>query len=477
MRREGNSHTGTIDEPTPAAPPRAARAEAARGNSWLGYFSSDRFAPMARPSYRIELWTVVFFSMTLAVVDNAFISVFVKQTFTPIAPPRLLTFIVALVGSASELANILSFMWASMSTGVRKVPFVNGLQLAVIVLVAGLALTPETPAGLIYLAIVVISARICWSGIILLRPTVWRANYTRDRASIVGRFSSIQQFIVAGMGLGLCLMLDFNRELFRFAAPIAAGMGLVALLITRQLRVRRERSLLREERDPAFARRIGRPWQGPGIVWRVLRQDRRFAQFMICMFVLGFGNLMLPAILVTVLRDQFHFGYFASVLIAAGIPYFLMPLAVPMWARLLDRSHVVHFRSIHSWAFVLATVFFLAAVALHSPPLLVLGSVGLAIAYAGGSIAWNLGHVDFSPPMETSQYMATHITLNGVRGLVAPLVSAVMYEQLLAWEFTRPQAASVVLGISLALSIAGGAGFIWLRHTMQKDFKQMRRTA
>lgn len=431
---------------------------------------------MARPSYRIELITVFFFSMTLAAVDNSFVSVFVKQTYSGTEHTMLLNIVVALVGSASEIANILSFFWVSASNGVRKVPFINALQLSVILLVGSLALIPETIPGLLVLTGIILLARVSWSGIILLRPTVWRVNYRSDRASIVGRFSSVQQFIVAVVGVLLGLSLDTNPDIFHVAAPAAALLGLIALFATRKLRVRREPALLRAERNPEERRKIGRPWQGPAIVWRVLRQDRRFAQFMMCMFLLGYGNIMVTPIVVIVLKDQFNFGYFRSILLMSTIPYILMPLAVPIWARFLDRAHVVRFRAYHSWAFVGAAAFFFAGVAAHQEWLLFAGSLMLAIGFGGGTIAWNLGHVDFSPPAETSQYMATHVTLNGVRGLLAPLTAVALYEHLRAWDLGVRPAATIVLCVALLLATAGGLGFVWLNRAMSLAGPFKRRT-
>jgi Major Facilitator Superfamily len=421
---------------------------------------------MARPSFRSEILTVLFFSVTLAAVDNSFVSVFVKQTFSGVAPDRLLNFVVALCGSASEIANILSFIWASASLGRPKVPFINALQLGVIILVASTALVPKTTAGLLVLAALVLAARVCWSGIILLRPGVWRANYRKDRARVVGRFSTVQQLVVAGVGIGLGAALDAFPDVFRYAAPAAAALGVVAYFATRRLRVRGEPAVLRAERDPASHAKIGKPWQGPLIVARVLRRDRRFAQFMICMFLLGFGNIMLTPMLVISLRDQFGFGYLLSILVTAGIPYLLMPIAIPVWARFLDRAHVVRFRAIHSWAFVLAQLLFLLAIATNQPALLIAGSVMLAVGFGGGTLAWNLGHVDFSPPAETSQYMATHVTLNGVRGLIAPLFAVALFEKLRAWDLSVQQAASWVLALGLLIAVAGSIGFVLLKRSM-----------
>ena len=75
------------------------------------------------------------------------------------------------------------------------------------------------------------------------------------------------------------------------------------------------------------------------------------------MFVLGFGNLMTPTVLVIALSSRFDLGdhaYKTSVLITTTLPYLLMPLIIPVWASLLDRAHVVFFRAIHGWVFVVA---------------------------------------------------------------------------------------------------------------------------
>ncbi|MFI4882514.1 MAG: hypothetical protein ACIAQU_08020, partial [Phycisphaerales bacterium JB064] len=82
-------------------------------------------------------------------------------------------------------------------------------------------------------------------------------------------------------------------------------------------------------------------------VVRTLRDDRPFARFMSAQFMLGMGNMMAGAPLVLVLREQFELEYLAGILIASSIPMGLMPLFIPVWARLLDHTHIVRFRTIH----------------------------------------------------------------------------------------------------------------------------------
>lgn len=438
-------------------------AAGAPGRAAVSFFPAS-MPLLARRSYAVELVTTLFFAMTLAAIEGGFIGVFTKQTYADVAPDRWLNFAVAFIAAAPELANILSFFWVSLAHGKPKVPWINGLQLAVVVLVGLIPFVPRTDVGLMVLAAVVVSARACWSGIIALRPTVWRQNYPRaQRARIVGKFTTVQQIVVASVALGLGALLDMDGPSAETAISVAAGLGIIAVIATSRQRVRGEKAVLGHESGELD---VTRPWEGPAIVMRVLRQDVRYAQFQACLFVLGFGNLMLTPLLVIALKDQFGVGYVGSIMVTLAIPYLLMPLAIPLWARLLDRSHVVKFRSLHGWSFVFSTGAILLAVETHSLELMYVAAVLQGIAFGGGTLAWNLGHVDFAPPSRTSQYMAAHLTLNGIRGLIAPLFAVAAYEYLLKRGHEMRTASAAVLMLSLVLCVIGSAGFVVLRRSM-----------
>ncbi|MBM4107310.1 MAG: MFS transporter [Phycisphaerae bacterium] len=421
---------------------------------------------LARGSYRIEAATVFFFAVTLAAIEGSFVGVFAKRSFSDEVDPVHLNLVVALLTAAPEIANIVSFVWVAVAHGRPKVPLVNTLQVVTVLLVGALALVNRDGVGLILFASLIVLARLAWSGIITIRPTIWRANYPRtERARIIGKYSTIQVLVVALVGLGLGAALDADRDSYRWFFPAAACVGILAALATARLRVRGHRALLRAEHADDVDGKAGSPWRGPGLVFRVLRRDRWFARFMLWMFVLGFGNIMLTPMVVIATQDAFRLGYVQSLTITTAIPMLLMPITIPLWARFLDRAHVVKFRSVHSWSFTLATGIFMLALLLHAPWLMYAGSALLAVGFGGGTLAWNLGHNDFAPPAQTSQYMATHVTLNGVRALVAPFVSVTLYNLLYSAGLGTAAAAWVV-ALSLVFCIVGSLGFVWLRRDM-----------
>ena len=174
----------------------------------------------SRMTFGHEMVSTLFFTLALAMIEGGVVAVFARQTFETSTTAGRLNLAVAGLGAMSELANILSFIWTPLSSGKRVVPFVNGLQVGAITLVGLISLLPESSWGLWMLVGLVLAARLCWSGIITIRTSVWRANYpARIRARIVGMVSTVQVLIIACGGAGLGYLLDQNPDIFRVVIP------------------------------------------------------------------------------------------------------------------------------------------------------------------------------------------------------------------------------------------------------------------
>jgi len=425
---------------------------------------------LSRRSYALELITTFFFAMTLMVIDGNVIGVFTRQTYDGLLPLATLNILVAVLGATGELANLLSFFWGSLGQGRPKVPLINALQLCVVLTAGLIALIPQTPAGLYALVAVVIVARVCWSGVLTLRPAVWRANYNAaSRHRIVGHIQTVQMLVVAIGGALVGYILDQqNPAAYRVIVPIACTLGLVGVLAYSRMRVRGERVQLARERSASLMRF----WDGPVVMWRILRKDPRYAQFMGCLFVLGFGNIMVGPVLVITLVEHFGLGYFKSILIASSLTNIVIPLAIPLWVRLMDRAHIVKFRAVQSWAFVVSGSCFLAGAYFKELPLMFVGAFFQGIAFGGGNLAWHLGHVDFAPPAESGHYMATHVTLNGIRGLLAPFTAVACYE---AARAAGMDPSVAMFGMTLAITLVGCFGFWWLNSSMSAQIANHKR--
>ena len=158
---------------------------------------------------------------------------------------------------------------------------------------------------------------------------------------------------IAGFMIGETL--DYSSQAFRYLFPAMSLFGFLGAWLYIRVRLRGQNRLARAERGGT---RDERPSLNPFAGIRVLKGDRPYAGYMACMFVFGFGNLMIGPTLAIILTDQFKASYLEAILATMIIPLIVMPFAIPFWARLLDRIQVIAFRTVHSWVFVLASALF-----------------------------------------------------------------------------------------------------------------------
>jgi hypothetical protein len=165
---------------------------------------------------------------------------------------------------------------------------------------------------------------------------------------------------------------------------------------------------------------------------------------------------MVPAPLLICLADRFALTHIEQVLLITALPMAVVPLAMPFFARRLARVHVVRFRAFHSWSYAAALACSVAGLALRAEPCLWLGAALLGVAYAGGSLTWQVGHHDFAPPARAAHYMALNCTLSGLRGFLAPAAGVSLYR--LA-EHLLPGQGPLALLVPLGLAVWGALGF------------------
>ena len=443
---------------------RASEPVAGGSNAIAGYLRSflPSSAPlMARANYGREILAAVCLSFMLAGVETNVVSVLVRNAFDGVVADTTLNFVVAVLAASKAAANVSSFAWVRLNHGLDKLRFTIWLQWAMAAVVVVLAFTPLTAVGLWLFACGVLLTRAIWSGFITIRSTIWNANYDRSyRAVLTGKFAAVQVTVVGLLSLGLGQAMDLNENAFRVLFVIGAVVGSAGILSWSRVRVRGHRKLMRDEASDDSS---ARPSFNPVRAFAILRHDRSFSGYMACMFLLGLGNLMVPPLLAIVVKERFGMGYLGGMVVTTAIPMLMMPLLIPMWARMLSHMHVVRFRVIHAWVFATANGLFFVAALLTASWLLYVAAVVQGLAFAGGALAWTLGHLDFAPPQRASQYMSVHVTLTGVRGLISPFLGVWLYHLM---EQVRPGSGSVVFGLSATLSVLGALGFLSLSSRM-----------
>jgi len=409
-------------------------------------------------AFERRAWTLIY--LCLGVIEGGTAAVMVRSLFADAVPGLLVDLVLALVSSAPAWANLASLVYARRAQGRPKVRFLSPLLLAMSACVAALALLPRGGLGLILFLSLYGTARLLWAGVDTVRSVIWSVNYPRRlRARVTGRIMVNGSIALATSGLVLGWLLGRDAPWYRAAIRAAAACGLVGGLAYRRTRVRQERRLLSDELSRLSA---GTRFDLRGIR-QLLAGDERFRRYMLAMSVFGAGNLMLTPLMVVCLDDILGVSKIMQVAVTAAIPVLAVPLAIQPWARFLDRNHVVVYRSVHARVAVIGVTLLALAVLLGAPFLLWPGALLMGISQAAGSLGWSLGHNDFAPRGEETRYMALHVTLTGLRGLLAPTTAILVYHGL---RWLEPGLESWAVMLPAALIAIGTWQFTSMRRSI-----------
>lgn len=411
---------------------------------------------MARPHAALELSVWGLMAVPMGVLSGGVAGVLVDTVFAGAAPTWVVAIAVALMTGAGPLSNVGSLGWAHFSLGRPKIPSLNRLQLMLALALATAALAPIGLPGLLVFVAAILTAQVLWCGIITIRASIWRLNYDRTaRFAFAADNQAVVSLIHAVTGGTTGWLIAGNPGAFRWLLASTSICAILSLARLRRVRVRRERRLLDAERslasDGSF--RLGR-------YLSILRDDALYRRYMVCMMVLGMGNLMFTAPLILIMNRQLGLGTFSQVLITAALPTLIVPLSARVWSRVLAREHVIGFRRRNSRWYAFAIAVASAGVLLDLEWVLWLSAVVLGIAIGGGMLGWNLGHNDFAPEERVADYLGLHVSLTGLRGLAAPLIGVWFYGLL---ESLEPGLGSWSLLLPLALTTTGSIGF-WRFH-------------
>lgn len=396
-------------------------------------------------------WALV--GLTLGLVEGATAAVLVKTGYAGTTSPFAVNLATALVSGAPAFSNVVSFAWANIAHGRARVQLLVRLQVLFALLVGLIGLAPRAGGGLVFAVVSILAARMVWAGILTVRAAIWTANYPRQvLARITGRIVIVSSFAVAATATLAGAVLTARVFDPRWLYGGAALCGLAAALRYRRARVRREFRLLADETaeagaSDAFSLRMVR---------EILATDRSFREYMFWMGIYGGGNLMIIAQLVVILTDEFAMPGGRQITLLAVVPLLALPLFVPWWARFFDGEHVIVYRARQGWALVAAVAMYCIAVLLQWPWLLWCGAVAYGFAMAGANLGWNLGHTDFASSGRAQHYMGVHVTLTGVRGMLAPPLGMLVYQLLEDWQRGWGRFA---LALPLAMTTAGAIGF------------------
>lgn len=419
----------------------------------LNFLTIGDVPAIARPNFVRERLYYALWCFVSGAVEGNLAGAIAAKTF---GADKTLT---AVTAAAPIFMMTLNVVWGVIIQGRARKPILLGIVAGTALLLSLIAWLPAGNTASPYLFLVLVSA-ISWlkSGVVTLQSSIWKLNYPDERRGrIVGKLQTIRFLAVPLAGALISLLFDYDPHIHMVAYPLIAGLGLVALIPLRRLRVRGERTQLRAYDAAQMASAATKPrrgvWTGLAEAGRVLVIDRDYRRYMAAQFTLGSANFFTDPILLAILATGLQFDYFSINLLMLGIPGVIAWLAIPAWSPYFDRVGVLRFRMTNCVVWVLSygcvaasmlLVEFLpgglreagseggvaAGVLWVAIPILVVGRVLRGAAHGGGVIAWSIGHMQFANPNQIDIYMSIHVGLTGLRSLVMPYAGSLLNEQL-----------------------------------------------
>lgn len=426
----------------------------------MDIFAARSLPLLTRRSYVLEMGHILPWAVLVGLVEGQFGAIVVAKTFGGGST------LIALATASPIAALVTSLFWGSLSRGRRKVPFTCALCLGVALLAGTAGLIPERQGAALWFIGQLALAQVFLAGVITARAALWRNNYPQqERGRITARIQGARELVIVASSMAAAALCDRDPSSYRIVYPVAGAVGVSAILLLRRIHVRGERAALRRlsteegwraagggDRDEGAWQALS-PLRAVVRAWGVLRDDRRYAHYIVAQLCVGVSNLMTLAVATELIarnlveaveRVGLFVGssYLLATALIVAVPKLLLLASIGRWGRLFDRIGVVRFRVVNLACWLVSLGFGLAAVVLlqrieHTAPqegrgallsvllllVLFLGrSVFFGLAAAGGKLAWNLGHLYFSQREDAEIYMGIHVSLTGLRGLVAPLV-------------------------------------------------------
>jgi MFS family permease len=278
---------------------------------------------------------------------------------------------------------------------------------------------------------------------------IFRSNYRREtRGVCYARAKMIALPVTSLTAMIAGLVLEWNDQAFPFLFAAAGLVGFVAYFLYYSM----------PRPQIASRERGGRRRFPYADFFEILRSDKFFRRYETYFFMYGVAFMMSTAMVPIFVNDVLNASWREAARVFGVIHPAIMIVFLPVYGRLLDKTSVVPVASLAYlalafWPFTLALT--------NTMPFAYVAYVFFGLGMAGVDVAWTLGSNTFAPQGRIQSYMAIHVTLVGIRALMAPFLG-LLVKQTLGFTATFGLAGFILVTASLLMARLG-------RHCTRED--------
>jgi hypothetical protein len=251
------------------------------------------------------------------------------------------------------------------------------------------------------------------------------------RAKLFGYATSLSLLVTVGFTFWAGRMLDAREDYFRVILAITAGAGLIASVILSRIKIR-DRASKPDNVNQPLHMTMSNPIHSS---LQLLKDDKPFAAFERNFSIYGMGFIMIQPVLPIFLVDMLKLSYTGNFIAKGVIAQIPILLLSPYLGKWHDKLHPFRFITVFFGLLALFPALIIAsALTLQTPwlaeTLAYLAFAMFGLAMAGVNIAWNMGSIFFAGKHDAGVYQSVHVTMTGIRGVIAPLLGLLLYKTL-----------------------------------------------
>lgn len=254
--------------------------------------------------------------------------------------------------------------------------------------------------------------------------TIWQRNIdARRRGKIYGYTMSLGILITVIVTFIAGRALDKNEQLFRVILAVSAICGFIAAFLLSLIKIK-AKPIEPERVKLSFRDTLADPLKR---ALALLKKNKPFASFERSFSLYGMGFIMVQPVLPLFLVDMLKLSYTGNFIAKGIVSQIPMLFLSPLLGKWHDKLHPFRF-----------ICFFFGLLALF-PALIICSAITLkwhllsviltyiaftvfGVAMTGVNIAWNMGSIFFAGKEDASMYQGVHVTMTGIRGVIAPLL-------------------------------------------------------
>lgn len=256
--------------------------------------------------------------------------------------------------------------------------------------------------------------------------TIYQKNIRpQRRANVYGYTMSIGMLISVSLTAVAGRFLDGNENSFRWILAITGISGFISSFLLSRIKIQ----------EPAIDPLQSKPkiklrdvFLDPVIRSRKLLKDNKpFACFERSFTLYGMGYIMMQPIIPIYMVDKLQLSYTNNFLAKGVLSQIGMLFLAPLLGRLHDKMHPFLYIA-YSFALLMAfpLLFVLSSIWAGESAIAVvivfLAYTIFGLAMTGVNMAWNMSSIYFAGKQDAAMYQSVHVTLTGIRGLIAPVL-------------------------------------------------------